>query len=109
MSGFGEIAKHLTPGGIISRASPVTFVHHDEIEEVGGELAINLLPFLLACHGLIERQIDFVVLLNLAIGNLVHHLAEGGKVPVAWSGPPEYYGLLKRVCAFWIWLSIAAR
>lgn len=80
MGSAAEVVEHVTPGRVIGSTAAMAFVDHNQIEEVGWELAVDLLPLLTASHGLIECQIDFVVLLDLTVGDLVHHFAKGREV-----------------------------
>ena len=65
---------------MVGRYRDGTASDDDEVEEIGRKLAIDLLPFLLARDRLVEREVDLVVLPDLAIGHLVHHLAKRGEV-----------------------------
>ena len=58
----------------------MAFIDDHQIEEIGRELTIDLFPLLTPSYSLIERQIDFVVLLDLAISDLVHHLTKRGEI-----------------------------
>ncbi len=78
--GTAKVVKHITPGRIFRCTATVAFVNDDQIKEIGRKLAIDLLPFFLTGHGLVERKVDLVVFLDLAIGDLVHHLAKWGEV-----------------------------
>ena len=60
LGGRGEIIQDLPPGGILRRAAAVAFVDHDEVEEIRRKLAVELLAFLRAGDGLIERKVDLV-------------------------------------------------
>jgi hypothetical protein len=75
-----ESKREVVPGGIFIGAAAMALVHDDEIKKIGGELAVNLFPFLLARDGLIKTQVNLVNFFDLAIGDLVHVLTEGGEV-----------------------------
>lgn len=82
MGGVGEVAKNLAPGGVLGGAATVAFVDHDQVEEVAGELLVDVHLFFSTSHRLIERQVDFVGGVYLASGDFGHRLAEGLKVVV---------------------------
>ena len=48
----------------------MAFVHDDEIEEVGGELAVNIIGLFRARDGLVERQVNFVGFVDLLGGGI---------------------------------------
>ena len=73
----GEVFEHLAPGGIVRGTAPVTLVHEDQIEEVRGELPVDVLLLLGAGHRLIEAEIDLERLVHPAVGDLGQGLAEG--------------------------------
>jgi hypothetical protein len=54
----------------------VTLVDDDQIEEVRGELLVDVLFLLGAGDGLIEAQVDLEGLVHRAVGDLGHRLAE---------------------------------
>jgi hypothetical protein len=58
----------------------MAFVDDDEVEEVGGELFVDVLGFFGACDGLVEGEIDFVGFIDLPLFDFGHGRAEGGKV-----------------------------
>lgn len=60
----------------------MAFVDHDQVEEVAGELLVDVHLFISAGDGLIERQVDLVGGINLASGDFGHRLAEGLEVVV---------------------------
>jgi hypothetical protein len=50
----------------------VTLVHDDQIEEVRGELPVDVLLLLGAGHRLIEAEVDLEGLVHRAVGDLGH-------------------------------------
>ncbi|MNF66855.1 hypothetical protein D3C84_486540 [compost metagenome] len=82
MGGAGEVFEDFTPGGILGGAATVAFVDHDQVEEVAGELLVDVHLFISAGDGLIERQVDLVGGIDLAFGDFGHRLAEGLEVVV---------------------------
>ena len=60
MGGAGEVIEDFTPGGILGGAATVAFVDHDQVEEVAGELLVDVHLFISAGDGLIERQVDLI-------------------------------------------------
>lgn len=50
----------------------MTFVDHDQIEEVGGELFVDVLLFISATDRLIKRQVDFIRLVDFSVFDLGH-------------------------------------
>ncbi len=54
----------------------MTLVNDDQIEEVGGELGVDVLFFFRPRDRLIEAQIDLVGLVDLSVRDLGHRLAE---------------------------------
>ena len=66
LCGAGEVFQHLAPGRVLGGAAAVAFVHDDQVEEVGRELAVDVLPFLGARDALVEGQVDFVGFVDLA-------------------------------------------
>ena len=80
MGGIGEPVEHFAPGRVVVCAAAVALVDDHQIEEVWRKLSVDLLPFLVAGYRLVQRQIDFVVSLDLAFGDLVHDFAERREV-----------------------------
>ena len=70
------VVEHFAPGGIRMGAAPVALVDDHEVEEVGRELPVDLFPFLFPRDRLVKAEVDLVVPLDLAVGDLVHHLAK---------------------------------
>ncbi|MNC03474.1 hypothetical protein D3C75_508820 [compost metagenome] len=60
----------------------MAFVDHDQVEEVAGELLVDVHLFISAGDGLIERQVDLVGGIDLTFGDFGHRLAEGLEVVV---------------------------
>ena len=60
LGGGGEVFKDLPPGGILGRAAAVALVDDDQVEEIRGELPVELLPFLGAGDGLVEGEVNLV-------------------------------------------------
>ena len=60
LRGGAEVFEDFPPGRILSGAAAVALVDHDEVEEVGRELAEELLVLFGAGDGLIEAEIDLV-------------------------------------------------
>ena len=54
----------------------MTFVNDDQVEEIRGELAVDILVFLGAGHGLVEAEINLEGLIDGAVGDFGHRLAE---------------------------------
>lgn len=54
----------------------MTFVNHDQIEEIRRELLVDVMLFSGACDSLIKAQIDFIRLVDGAIRDLGHRLRE---------------------------------
>ena len=76
LRGRREVFEDFAPGRIVGRTATVTLVHDDQVEEVRGELFIDVLLLLRSRDGLIERQVDFECLIDRAIGDLGHRLTE---------------------------------
>ncbi len=60
LGGGGEVVEDLPPRGVLGGAAAVALVDDDEVEEVGRELAEELLAILRAGDGLVEREVDLV-------------------------------------------------
>ncbi|MCU0684831.1 MAG: hypothetical protein MUF34_21735 [Polyangiaceae bacterium] len=58
----------------------MALVDHDEVEEVGRKLPENVEIVFGPGDGLVEGEVDFELLLGLAVADFGHHLAEGRKV-----------------------------
>ena len=82
MGSAGKIVEDFTPGGILGGAATVAFVDYDQVEEVAGELLVDVHLFFSAGDSLIERQVDFVGGVDLTLGDFGHRLAEGLEVVV---------------------------
>ena len=71
-----EVVEHLAPGAGLLGTPPVAFVDHDEIKEIGRELAEEIRLAVLATDRLIEREVDLVRGIGFAVGDLGHHVAK---------------------------------
>lgn len=80
VGGFGEVVDDFAPGGILVDTAAMTLVDDHEIEEIARELAVDLLPLLRPGDSLVEAEVDFEISLDLAVGDLVHHVAERGEI-----------------------------
>jgi hypothetical protein len=58
----------------------VTLVDNHEVEEIRGELLVDVLLLLGAGDSLIEAEVDLESLVHRAVGDLGHRLAEGLEV-----------------------------
>ena len=76
LGGGGEVLEDLAPGGVIGGAATVALVDDDQVEEVRRELLVDVLLFLGAGDGLIEREVDLEGLVDGAVGDLGHRLTE---------------------------------
>ena len=76
LRGRREVLEHFAPGRIIGRTTTVTLVHDDQVEEVRGELFVDVLLLLRSRDGLIKRQVDFECFIDRAMGDLGHRLTE---------------------------------
>ena len=76
LRGGGEVIEDLAPGGVFGGASSVALVDDDEVEEVGRELLVDVAGLLGAGDGLVEREVDLVGLVDLAVLDLGHRRAE---------------------------------
>ncbi len=76
LRGGGEVLQHLAPGGVVGGAAAMALVHDDQVEEVRRELLVDVLLFLGAGDGLVERKVDLKRLVGGAVGDLGHRLAE---------------------------------
>ena len=56
LRGGREVVEHLAPGGVVGGAAAVALVDDDQVEEVGRELLVDVLLFLGAGDGLVERR-----------------------------------------------------
>ena len=74
-----EIVQDLAPAGIFTRTAPVAFIHDDQVKKGGGEGAEGLFV-LVPGQLLVQRQVYFVRAVQLFVLDLVHLVAEGGKV-----------------------------
>ena len=63
----GEVVEDFPPGRILGGAAAMALVDHDQVEEAGRELAIELLPLLRAGDRLIEPEIDLVGRVDAAL------------------------------------------
>ena len=71
LGGAAEISEDFAPRGVFVGAAAVALVHHDEVKEVGTELFVDVLFFVRAADGLVQRQINFVALVH-QLGGPVH-------------------------------------
>ena len=76
VGGVAEIVQDLPPGGIVGGAAPVAFVHHHQVEEIGGELTVDVALLLAAGHRLVEGEVDFIGLVDGAVGDFGHGRTE---------------------------------
>jgi hypothetical protein len=67
LGGAAEVVEDFMPGGSFGGAAAVAFVDDDQVEEVTGELLVDVLVFLVAGDGLVEGQVDFVGLVDLGV------------------------------------------
>ena len=72
-----EVVEDLAPGRILGGAAAVALVDHDQVEEVGRELSVDVPELLGAGDALVEGEVDLVGLVDLAVADLGHHRAEG--------------------------------
>src|SRR5206468_3025209 len=70
-----EILENLSPVALITRATPMTLVDNDEIEELGTVLAIQTWSTFVLGNGLIRREVHLAALDGLAL-NLQACVAE---------------------------------
>ncbi|MDT4838060.1 hypothetical protein FQZ97_718060 [compost metagenome] len=82
MGGAGEVLEDLAPGRVLGGAATVAFVDYHQVEEVRRELLVDVLLFFGASDGLVQRQVDLVGGVDLALGDLGHRLAERLEVVV---------------------------
>ena len=75
-----EVLQDVVPLGVLRGAPAVALVHDHEIEEVRRELPVDVQLLFGAGDRLIERQVDLVRLVDLAVGDLGHGGAEGLEV-----------------------------
>lgn len=54
------MVEDLAPGRVLRRAAPMAFVDDDQVEEIRGELLIELLSLFRAGDRLVEAEIDLV-------------------------------------------------
>ena len=80
LGGGFEVFQHIAPGGIGGGTATVALINDDEIEEIRGELLVDVPLFLGAGDGLIERQVDLVGLVHLAVDDFGHGRLEGLEV-----------------------------
>ena len=64
MGGAGEVGEDVAPGRVFISAATVALVHHDEVEEVGAELLVDVLLFLGARDRLVEREVNLVTFID---------------------------------------------
>ena len=125
-----EVFENLTPGRILGRATTVTLIDDDEVEETRRKLPEKFLTFLWAGNGLVKTKVDLVGSVDTAL--LVERgrefkfgavLALDGLEPVLsfamaartdesrspWSGRPERCDRRGRECAFCALPSTSAR
>ena len=76
LGGGVEIFEDLAPGGVNRGAAPVALVDHDQIEELGRELFVDVLFLLGAADRLVEGEVDLEGLVRGAVGDLGHGRAE---------------------------------
>ena len=81
--------QNLAPGRVGGGAAPVALVHDDEIEEVGRELLEDVLRFLGARDRLVQGQVDFERLVDLAVLDPGHSPTEGLEVFVPGLGEKD--------------------
>ena len=56
LRGRREVVEDLAPGGVVGGAAAMALVDDDQVEEVGRELLVDVLLFLGAGDGLVERR-----------------------------------------------------
>ena len=62
-----KVFKNVTPAGLVSRTSPVTLVHDDQVEVVRRILAVEARPDLILRDRLVQGEVDFPALLRLTL------------------------------------------
>ena len=60
LGGGGKVFKDFPPSRIFGGTPPMAFVNDDEVEEAGGKLTKQLLPFFRAGDGLVQPKVEFV-------------------------------------------------
>ena len=80
LDGGLEIVEDLPPRAVLAGAAPVAFVDDHQIEEAAAELPVDVLLLLASAHRLVERQVDLVARVQVAVPDLGHHRAEGLEV-----------------------------
>jgi len=60
----------------------MAFVDHDQVKKIRRKLLVDILLFVAAGDGLVQRQIDFVALVDLALADLGHGRTERLEVVV---------------------------
>jgi hypothetical protein len=63
-----EVSEDVAPSGVFIGAAPVALVHHDEVEEVGAELLVDVGRSCNAADGLVQRQVNLVAFVHLLGG-----------------------------------------
>lgn len=82
VGGRREVFQNPAPGRIYRGATAVALVDNHQVEEVRGELFVDVLLVLAAGDGLIERQVNLVGRVYCSVGDLGHGLAEGLEIIV---------------------------
>ena len=80
LDGGLEVVEDLPPCAVLAGAAPVAFVDDHQVEEAAAELLVDVLFFLASADGLVERQVDLVARVHVAVPDLGHHRAEGLEV-----------------------------
>ena len=76
LGGAREVVQDFTPSRVFCSAAPVALVDDDQIEEIRRELLVDVFLFLVTGDGLIQRQVDFVGFVYLALLDLGHRPGE---------------------------------
>ena len=74
-----EVFENLAPTAFVPSTAPMALVHDDEVEEVGRVLAVQARAVLVPRDGLIDGEVDFPPLADLAGRDLPAGIAEGHK------------------------------
>ena len=60
VGGAGEVVENLVLSRVLGCAASLAFVDHDQVEEVAGERLVGVHLFFSAADGLVERQVNLV-------------------------------------------------
>ena len=76
LEGRLEVFEDFPPTAFVPGTAPMALVHDDEVEEVGRVLSVQARAAFVFGNGLIDGEVDFPPLADLAVGDLPAGIAE---------------------------------